>query len=163
MPPPLLGVLTGVTPSGFFFGGFLSYHVLNHAIRDAVLPTNQKAVLWSLESLMSEEQLWAWPSLPTLARMAGMSEATLKRTLLGMRAADLIRAVRKPWRGQLVNHYQINRKLLLTMASGLKLSPPSEGVGSNRQEVGSSCTGGGLKLSPNRITLQNDVIERLPF
>lgn len=138
MSPPLLGVLTGATPSGFSFGGYLSYHVLNHAIRDAELPASQKSVLWVLESFMSEEQLWAWPSLPNLARMAGMSLATLKRVLATMRKDDLVRSQRKFWKGQMVNHYQINRKLL---TSRLKLSLP-EGEGRLNLEEGR------LKLSP---------------
>ncbi len=102
---------------------------------------------------MSERQLWAWPSLPTLARMAGMSEATLKRTLIPLKARDIVRAVRKPIGGQMVNHYQINRKLLLD--GGLILIPLDDEVGSNTSEVGSSCTLGGLKMSPNRIKIES--------
>lgn len=126
----------------------MSYFKLNHAIRDQPLPRNYKAVLWALESFMSETEKYAWPSIPKLAEITGMSESTVKRTLSLLKDANLImwKAVRMGSNN--VNKYRINRTLLF--------GPPVQidqvkSTSSKQEFIGSKEIVGQVKLTCNRI------------
>lgn len=92
----------------------MSYYALHHAIRDYPLPVHQKAVLWVLESYMSEDNRWAYPSQQTIATQAGMSLISVKRAIKELKQLDLIRCKLKFTGSNRVCWYQINRTLLLS-------------------------------------------------
>lgn len=104
----------------------MSYYALNQAIRDYSLPVHEKAVLWVLESYMTKENLWAYPSQETISEQCGMSLSSTKRAVAALREKDLIRTKLKYVGESRVCCYQINRAALMISESVIE-TPSHEG------------------------------------
>lgn len=87
----------------------MSYYALHQAIRDYPLPVHQKAVLWVLESYMTEQNKWAYPSQETIAKQCGMSLISTKRAIKALKDQDIIRYKLRFTGTKRVCWYQINR------------------------------------------------------
>lgn len=124
---------------------------LNHEIRDCSLPATHKAILWVLESYISDPRQAAFPSLETLARQAGLSRSTVKRTLKDLAAHKVIKWDQRQIGSQQVNHYLFNRRLAsLGGRSTLDLLWVHSEPG-----VGPETEGGGSTVAPNSIKIES--------
>lgn len=108
---------------------------LNHEIRDCDLPAAHKAIMWVLESYITNAKQAAFPSLNTLAKQAGLSRSTVKRALKELSESNIVRWQQSPRGDQMVNHYYFCPKLECLggrFTMNLLWGQREPGVGSNQ-------------------------------